>query len=267
MRHYLAIYRASLKTYIAIELQYRVAMLIWLIGLVIEPIIYITVWGTVATSTGGTVGGFSGADLAGYFIVTMWVNHLTFTWIMWEYEFYIRQGILAPRLLKPLHPIHHDIAANLSYKILTLIVLIPLTGVFILVFRPALAPEPWAILVFIPSIILAFLARFMLEYTFALAAFWTTRIAAINQLYYVTLLFMSGRISPLALLPDWLQTIATVLPFRWFIAFPAELLLGRVTPQAALQGLVMQGVWLAVGLLLFNVIWRAAIKRFSAVGA
>ena len=77
-----------------------------------------------------------------------------------------------------------------------------------------------------------------------MAAFWTTRIGAINQTYFVMMLFLSGQIAPLTLFPYPLQTVAAVLPFRWMISFPVELLLGRLTPVEALTGL---GVQAAVG--------------------
>ena len=45
------------------------------------------------------------------------------------------------------------------------------------------------------------------------------------------------RIEKVALLPAALQTIAGVLPFYWMLAFPIELLLGRLTPAEAMRGL------------------------------
>jgi len=45
---------------------------------------------------------------------------MTFTWIMWEYDYRIREGLLSPVLLRPVHPIHADIADNISSKLVTL---------------------------------------------------------------------------------------------------------------------------------------------------
>ena len=90
----------QLKTSSAINLQYRAANLIWLIGAVLEPVIYLIVWDTVAQVQGGEVGGFTGSDFAAYYLALMVVDRVTFTWIMWEYEFMIREGILARRLLR-----------------------------------------------------------------------------------------------------------------------------------------------------------------------
>lgn len=263
----LDIYRAHFKTTIASQLQYRAALVIWLIGMVLEPLIYLVVWTTVARSSGGQVGGYTPQDFAAYFIVFMLVNHATFTWIMWEYEYRIRQGTFSAMLLRPIHPIHSDIADNLSYKLLTLSVMLPTAIALSLAFRPAFHLVPWAVLAFIPALILAFLVRFLVEWALALAAFWTTRVNAINQMYFVALLFLSGQIAPLSLLPTPIQAIGTALPFRWMVAFPVELLLGRLRPEEALIGFAAQVIWLIVALALVHVIWRAGVRRYSAVGS
>ena len=59
------------------------------------------------------------AQFAAYFIVLMLVDHVTYTWIMYEYEYRVREGMLSPALLRPVHPIHADIADNVSSKVLT----------------------------------------------------------------------------------------------------------------------------------------------------
>ena len=263
----LNVYRAQFKTSIGIMLQYRVAMAIWLIGMVVQPVIYLVVWSTVARSSGGRVGAYTGADFAAYFIVMMLVNHATFTWIMHEFEYRIRHGQFSPKLLRPIHPIHSDIADNIGYKAITLSVMIPAAIGLILAFRPQLEPAPWAMAAFVPALMLAFLLRFFLEWTVALAAFWVTRVAAINQMYYVAMLFLSGQVAPLELFPAPIRAVATLLPFRWMVSFPVELLLGRLTPRAALVGFAAQGAWLLLGFAFLALIWRTALRRYSAVGA
>jgi ABC-2 type transport system permease protein len=263
----LDVYRGHFKTTIATQVQYRMALVIWLIGLVLEPVIYLVVWTTVARSGGGEVGGYTPGDFAAYFIVFMFVNHATFTWVMWEYEYRIKHGALSAMLLRPIHPIHSDIADNVSYKLLTLIVLIPTAIALSLAFRPTFNLVPWAAIAFIPALVLAFVMRFLIEWTIALAAFWTTRVTAINQIYYVGVLLLAGWIAPLSLLPAPLQTLATLLPFRWMLSFPVELLLGRLSQQDALVGFGAQALWLVIAFVLLRVVWRAGLRQYSAVGA
>jgi ABC-2 type transport system permease protein len=265
--HLAAIYYQQVKTMTAVHLQYRVAMIIWLIGIVVEPLVYLVVWTTVADASGGSVNGFAPADFAAYFIASMIVNHLTFTWHMWEYDYRIREGLLSPMLLRPFHPIHADIAENFSYKVITLLVIVPSAVALSLLFRPAFNPPTWSLLLFLPALILAFFVQFLLGWALAMAAFWTTRIMAINRTYFLGKLFLAGQLAPLALLPPFLQVAASVLPFRWMLSFPIELALGRLTFSQSLWGLFAQVIWLLLALIGVGAIWKAGVRRYSAVGA
>jgi ABC-2 type transport system permease protein len=80
------------------------------------------------------------------------------------------------------------------------------------------------------------------------------------------MLFLSGQIAPLTLFPSSIQTVAALLPFRWTIGFPVELLLGRLSPVEALMGLGAQAVWLVVSFVLVRIVWRAGVRIYSAVG-
>ena len=95
--------------------------------------------------------------------------------------------------------------------------------------------------------------------------FWTTRVGAIFQLYIMFELLLSGRLVPLQLMPDWVETLAWFLPFRWTFFFPIQALVGELSDQELLVGLAMQVFWICVGILIFSLAWRKAIRRYSAV--
>jgi ABC-2 type transport system permease protein len=267
MRDLPQIYAQQFKTSLAMMLQYRASLVIWLIAHVLEPLIFLVVWSAVSRSSGGSVGGYSPGDFAAYFIVLMLVNHVTYTWVMYEYEYEVRHGTLSFALLKPLHPIHSNIADNVSSKLITLPGMAVVAVILALIFRPVFHLQLWALAAFIPALFLAFLVRFLMEWMLALAAFWTTRVSAVNQVYFVVALFLSGQLAPIALLPLPVRVAAFILPFRWTVGFPVELFLGKLTPMQALTGIAVQLVWLGLSLLLMRVVWRAGLRIYSAVGA
>ncbi len=268
MSDLIALYRAQFRTTIAEQFQYRGALAIWMIGLVLEPVIYLSVWSAVAASQGGSVDGFTGREFAAYFLATMIVDHATFTWIMWEFEYWIRQGNLSPLLLRPVHPIHRQIAVNLTFKLLTLAIVVPVALVLAILFRPTFAGvQAWTVLAFIPALLLAIALRYAIEWTLALLAFWITRVSAINQLYFVAFLFLSGQAVPLPLLPGPVAAVAEWLPFYRMLGFPVELLLGRLTPAEFALGLGAQAGWLALVIVTTNALWARGIRQYSAVGA
>lgn len=267
MRDLAALYVQQFKVQFASMLQYRASLFIWMIGQVLEPLVYLVVWSTVSESRGGSVGGYTAGAFAAYYIVFMLVNQVTFTWIMWEYEYRIREGLLSPVLLRPVHPIHADIAENISSKLVTLPVMLVIAAGLALIFRPAADLQLWALLSFIPVIVLAFLVRFLFEWTLAQMAFWTTRVSAVNQVYFVLMLFLSGQIAPLSLFPRPIQVLAGLLPFQWMISFPVQLVLGRLGPIQAMEGLAAQVIWLVISFGVARIVWRAGVRVYSAVGA
>ena len=134
------------------------------------------------------------------------------------------------------------------------------------VFHPTLSPTPLEIGVFICAIWGAYLVRSMFQGTIGMLNFWTTRGAAVFDLYMATEMLLSGRLVPLQLMPEWVQTLANFLPFKWTFGFPIESLVGNLSTRDLLLGLCAQALWIGIGLVLFKVAWSAAIKRFVSVG-
>ena len=260
-------YMAKFQAEIAVQFAYRGAIFIWLISLVTTPLISLVVWTTVARENGGSAGGFTSGEYAAYFIAVMIVNNLTFTWVMWEMEYRVKNGMFSPVLLRPIHPIHNDVVTNLTFKLLTSIAMVPIAIALAIGFDAEFDTTVWHGLAFVPILLSAMFLRFFCEWTVRLAAFCITRTNTLNHLYGMTTFFLAGQVAPLSLFPDWLRVIASILPFRWMMAFPVDVILGRADGRDFLIGVGMQAVWIALAMLIMRVIWRRGVARYSAVGA
>ena len=273
MTYWLNVYRANLKMAVASMLQYRFAILIWAVWGFVGPLISLAVWSAATAAKGGAIQNtangatYGRADFAAYFLVFMIFGHLTMSWDAFEFAWRVRDGNLSPRLLKPLHPIHADAANNIAFKLCTTVMLLPVWIALFVIFKPTPPHSWWSLLAAVPALILAGLLRYIWQYSLALIAFWTTRVEALNQLYFTLDSFLAGRIAPLALMPGWLGLLATYSPFRGMGAFPVELALGRVPANQILPGFALQLVWLAIGIVVFRLLWAGGIKQYSAVGA
>ncbi len=254
MRHFFTVLIAGFKAYIIGAFQYRVQEGMQLIGLLVESLIYLVVWTTVAKEQGGEVGGFTVGEFAGYFIAWMFVRNITTGWSPWAMEWQIRRGDFNSLLLRPIHPIVTATSDMLASKTVAMITVVPSMIVLALIFQPEFELIPWSLLALIPALVLA------------LTAFWTTRVTALFELYFAFEFFFSGRIAPLSVLPEWGQQVAGYLPFQWMFYFPLELLLGRSTPQQAVSGFVFQLAWLIVTVVLLRVVWRGPVRQYGAVG-
>ncbi len=262
------IYRALFVAQLQAAAQYRVQSILWLLLSVVRPVIFLAAWTSVANGQGGQVGGFSAADFAAYYVSVTLVLQLTQAWNAWEFEFEVRNGQLSPKLLRPLHPIHYAVVENLVWKMITLVALIPVLLLISWTFDARFGmTQPWQVLLFVPSVLVAATLRFVFWWVLALGAFWTTRIQSVVSLVDRVSFVFAGQIAPLGLLPGPLQGIAYVLPFGYMLGVPADLLRGGPTLEQALLMLAGQIAWLGLCLLALALVWRVGVRQYSAVGA
>jgi len=77
---------------------------------------------------------------------------------------------------------------------------------------------------------------------------------------------LAGQVAPITLLPSLLQTISKVLPFRYMLSFPVEILMGQLSATEVWNGFLWQASWLAFAVILFVMLWRMGLKHYTAVG-
>ncbi|WP_022911220.1 ABC transporter permease [Aestuariimicrobium kwangyangense] len=260
-------YRGQFATALATQVAYRGATLIWVFTSIVHPLVSIVVWRSVAG--GGRVAGYDASGFVTYFALEMVVNHVTFVWIMWEMEWRIRTGAYSPLLVRPVHPIHTDICQNLAYKLLGLVGILPAAVLLVLLFGGDLSVfTTGSVLAGLLATALAMVLRFMVEWTLSLAAFWVTKVSAINSVYFSLIAFLGGGFAPLAVLPGAAQTLAWWTPFPWGnIAWVNQVVTGRAVGVDLVRGYLAQLAWIAVALVVLKLVWARAVRTYSAVGS
>jgi viologen exporter family transport system permease protein len=261
-----SLYLATMRMAVQEQFQYRTANYFYMLGMIAEPIIYLVVWTTIAEQQGGSVNGLSAGYFAAYYIVWTLVRNMNIVFGAPYWEQRIREGDLNRDLLRPVLPLHYDIAYFAGWKFVVIVLWIPLAFALSLLFDPSLDPNAAQIATFAVAIWGAYLIRTMLQESLGMLCFWTTRGAAIFDLFMATELLLSGRLVPMPLMPDWVQEIARFLPFQWAFYFPIESLVGDMSSTELVRGLGAQLLWILIGLGIFRVAWRYAIRRYSAVG-
>jgi ABC-2 type transport system permease protein len=259
-------YLTTMRTSVINQFQYRVAQYFYMLGMVAEPIVYLVVWTTIANESGGEINGFTTGELAAYYIVWTLVRNMNVVFGAPFWEWRIREGRMSQELLRPLHPLHGDIAWFAGSKLALIVLWLPIAAGLTLAFKPTIDPTLLEVAVFFFAIWGAYLIRTMFMSMLGMITFWTTRVSAIFELFIAAELLLSGRLVPMPLMPDWAQDIAGFLPFQWSFYFPIASLVGDLSTGELLRGLAMQAFWIVVltGLTLF--VWRFAVRRYSAVG-
>ena len=175
-------------------------------------------------------------------------------------------GHFSALLLRPLHPIHYDLADFAGGKIVWVLLYLPIAFALTLVFNPTLHVSALEIVVFFFAIWGAYVIRTMFLWLLGMITFWTTRGSAIFETYMMAELLLSGRLVPLKLMPDWAESLANWLPFKWTFYFPIESLVGDLSAASLVGGLGMQLFWATVGGTLVWICWRSSAKHYTAVG-
>ena len=266
MKRMIRYYLMTMKIAILAEFQYQVASYFYMIGMIAEPVIYLVVWSTIANAQGGTVAGYTAGGFAAYYIVWTLVRNMNIAFTPYGWEWRIKEGRLSMELLKPLHPLHTDVAWFAGWKFVMIILWIPIAVVLTLVFKPDLHPTWLQVVVFFFAIWGAYLIRTMFLSLLGMISFWTTRVGAIYEMYFALELILSGRLVPMTLMPVWVQRAAVWLPFQWTFYFPINALTGSPAPLELLTGLGIQLIWIVAGVLMARLVWHFGIKRYSAVG-
>lgn len=258
-------YWVMLKINWNLILEYRAGMMIYILSNTL-PLVMLAVW--VAIADAGPVGEYGPAEFISYYLALLLVRQMTSVWVAWELDYDIRMGELSPKLLRPMDPIHNHLALHLADKLFRLVTVVPVILLVALVVPGVSYPgDAVTLSLFLFSMIGALAIRFVTQYCIGLLSFWITQSLAINEMLYAGMLMLGGMIAPLDLFPPAVGRVADVLPFRYMLSLPVELLLGRITGPERFSVLGIQILWLAVFTIFYRLLWRIGLKHYSAVGA
>jgi ABC-2 type transport system permease protein len=267
IRHALRAYPALLRIGFSEMVAYRAEFLVWILTTNM-PLVMMALWSAVAAD--GPVGRFDQGQLQTYFLATLIVRIVTSTWMVWELTMDIRQGRLATRLLRPLHPLLVYSAQHLAAVPLRLFVVSPLIVVLVIALGRegsgmALA-DPARIGIVFASLAGAWLILFLTMVIIGALAMFVDSALSVFELWLGIHFILSGYLVPVELLPTWARGLTHVLPFWYSLGFPVETIAGLLSTGDALRALAVQWVYV-VGLLVGALgVFRAGLRRFVAFG-
>lgn len=269
IRHALRAYPALLRVGFAEMVAYRAEFLVWILTTNM-PLVMMALWNAVAAD--GPVGRFGQQELRSYFLATLVVRIVTSTWLVWELTMDIRQGRMATRLLRPLHPLLAYSAQHLAAVPLRLLVVSPLIVVLVLALGrsdPSVAiplADPVRLLILLAALAGAWLLLFLTMVIIGSLAMFVDSALSVFELWLGIHFILSGYLVPIELLPDWAQTLTHVLPFWYSLGFPVETAVGLLDRGQALQALGVQWAYVVALFLGAMLVFRAGLRRFVAFG-
>jgi ABC-2 type transport system permease protein len=254
--------KTLLLTHYAHMLEYRAEIFLWALSNSL-PIILMGVWIKAAQEGDFTL---TSEDFARYFFAVFLVRQLTTVWVIWEFEREIVEGKLSFFLLQPLDPVWHHVARHLAERMTRIPLVFIFIGLFFLLYPDAIwLPSISQILLFVLAISAAFILRFVIQYTFAILAFWTERASAIEQFWFLLYIFLSGAIAPLEVFPEGLRNIIELTPFPYLMHFPSALIIGLKVDFT--RSILTILIWTIIFYILNRWLWKKGLKQYSGMGA
>jgi ABC-2 type transport system permease protein len=229
----------------------------------------IFLWRAVTEGGGGKLGDYAFSDMIFYFALVVFIENLTSsTEDDWQIVADIRDGRLSALLLKPLNYLAYRAALYLSYRItyITVVGLPILIVVWFLREYLRMPADPMTWLAFGLSTAMAAGLQFLMAYILGLIAFWVLEVSTLIFIMYSFEYFLSGTIFPLDILPGWLQPFIKWSPFTYEMFFPVQIAMERVRGQALWEGLAIQAGWVLIFYIVANLVWRAGVRKYQAVG-
>jgi viologen exporter family transport system permease protein len=253
---------ALFQVYLSLMVEYRAEIYLWVFAGML-PLILLGVWAQAGASGAFTL---SRIDFIRYFIAAFVVRQFTFIWVIWEFEELVVTGKLSQQLLQPLNPVWRFLASHVTERVVRLPLVGVIVGLCFLIYPEAFwVPDASHALGALALIMFAFLVRFVMQYMMAMLAFWSERASAIEDLWYVLHLFLSGLIAPLEVYPPSVRAVAELTPFPYLIYYPAALLTGRSVPVA--KAAIVLAVWGLAALVIQRKLWKKGIASYTAMGA
>ncbi len=259
--------RVLLAVWFAHMSAYRAEIIIWMLTGTV-PLIMLAVWIGKAQVNGGVLDGYTPTDFAAYFLGAWITQQLIAAWVAWELDMQIRQGLLSPKLLRPIDPLWEMAAGHVTERFVRFpFMLIIVAIAMLLIPGTRLTPDIWHALLFIVSVSLAFAIRFLSAYCIGLLSFWFTQATAIDDLYYVVSAFLTGSFAPLTFYPVAVQAAIHWTPFPYLVYYPVRILNGTADGREIVQVLLIQVGWTAALWFARSALWRRGLRRYGAVGA
>jgi ABC-2 type transport system permease protein len=244
---------------------YGVSLLIWIITATF-PLISLVLWRALAES--GPIGEYDQDAFDSYFIAAFLVRQLGSSWVVWELDRQIRNGELSSLLMRPVSPVLYYVMLNAATVPMRMVLALPIAlAVLVATGGMTVLSDPWLWPLVILSIVLAWLLNFLVQLVVGCLAFWLTKAASLFEVWLGFFIVLSGYTVPTSLFPAGLAEVARVLPFHAVLGFPVELLVGRLGPAEALQGLGLQLLWIALVGSIAAFAWRRGLRAYGAFGA
>lgn len=178
----------------------------------------------------------------------------------------IRTGEIASELVRPVGFLQAQLAlalgAGLVEGLFAAVMVVPL-ALWLNVQAPVSAVGGG---LFILSVALSFLIKFLVSFHVVLLSFWTVNSLGLYLAQSAVVGALSGALIPLEMFPGWLRTVALTLPFQGIVHTPLGIYLGDLSEWALVRALLIQVLWIVIMVGTSRWLWDRGVRALEIQG-
>lgn len=237
----------------------------WFLNSLIPCFAFILVWFAILGNQ-DQIGGYTKGDFIIYYFF------LTIGWYVIGGNFHhilggnIKDGLMNVTLLKPYNIVYDAFLKEQSWKIVSLLFVVPISVVLFYVFRDLIQVKLTVSesLMLITSMLFGAIIFALIEAIMGLMAFWFTEIWPLVGVRDFALAIFGARLIPFTLMPYPMQILSNFLPFKYIFYTPLSILTDKTSTPLIDVGI--QLIFVAILFLIYKFVWSSGIRRYEAVG-
>lgn len=250
-------------------LEYRINFLISLISAAYPIFIQSFLWTAIyQNSAQEVVYGFTYRQMIAYTFLAGLVVRIVRTGFEYEIMEDVKSGKYSKFLVQPLGYFPYRLCSYFGEKLpgqamILVILALVLAGLNLFWGVPL---EFGRVLAFLTTLVLATVLNYLIFYCFSAMSFWIVEVGFLFEGIRIVTILLSGGIFPLEVFGDRFVAAMNLLPFKYTVNYPINVLNGKLSPLETLQGMLIQCLWIGLCFGLANLLWRKGGQRYVAVG-
>jgi ABC-2 type transport system permease protein len=250
------------------QLQFRGEFILWFVLDLIPFAILFLVLKTLFQQR-NVINTYTISDIIFYYFAVVLIDKLILThfegWRVQE----IRDGKIDRYLVRPFAYLQEVILSDLATRLFSLLIFLPFYILFFFITQhviPFALPQPSGLQLMyaIVFILFAYFMELTLGLLIVLLGFWFEGSQGLEHFKWIVVTMLSGSMIPLEFLPNWMQTLAHNLPFKYMFSVPINMLQGRSMPHVTDLLIISATVFCMTSLIAFT--WKKAIYTYTSSG-
>jgi ABC-2 type transport system permease protein len=250
-------------------LEYRVNFAISLISVAYPIFVQSFLWTAIYQSATETVVyGYTYRQMIAYTFLAGLVTRIVRTGFEYEVMDDVKNGKFSKFLVQPLGYFPYRLCSSIGQKLPGLVMILGILALVLFGLNAfwSISIEFYRIVLFSVTLVLAVALNFVIFYCISSLVFWITEIGFLFEGIRIVIILFSGGIFPLEVFGDGFVQVMNLLPFKYTVSYPINVLNGKLPPGEIGIGIVMQCVWIAICLGAADYLWRVGSRRYVAVG-